>query len=82
MRIGQLGTGLPPEVLEGMVDEKISVAHACGALTPIMIDASPVDSELWADGAPTGTAMPARRAYRFDKTRLAGTRRRRDAVWK
>ena len=48
MRIIQLVSGLPPEALEGTVDEKVSVAHACGALTPIMIDASPVDSELWA----------------------------------
>ena len=33
--------------LWGTVNEKISVAHACGARTLTMIDISPVDSELW-----------------------------------
>ena len=47
MRVIELVSGLPPEALGGTVSEKVSVAPACGALTPTMIDALPVDSELW-----------------------------------
>lgn len=47
MRIVQLGSGLAPEALGGTVNEKVSVARACGVRIPIMIDALPVGSELW-----------------------------------